>query len=295
MDIGFRLSEARKKFFEAAVFGQSAQAHSIIDQALSRGVSLSDIYLNILQPSQIRIGEQWVNGVINIAQEHVATSITLEAMALLRQKVQPPAPLGLRAIVTPLEGDQHSIGARFVADFLIMDGWDVDFLGNATPARDLGEYVAFRSGDVVLLSSTLPEFLPNAKAAVESIRAFDPPGPKIILGGRSLLLAMPNADSIGCDALAISVFNAVQHARRLVGLSARKLSLQQHLGFLGRRIKAIRTSQKITQQELGDLSGLDRTYISSIEHGRQNLTIGAVLKISIALDVPIDHLLSATS
>ena len=47
----------------------------------------------------------------------------------------------------------------------------------------------------------------------------------------------------------------------------------------------------MTQGELAEASGLDRTYISLVEHGRQNLTIGAVLKIAHALDVSIGDLL----
>ena len=48
---------------------------------------------------------------------------------------------------------------------------------------------------------------------------------------------------------------------------------------MGRRINSIRTSRHMTQQELANTSGLDRTYISMVEHGKQNLTIGAVLRI----------------
>ena len=38
---------------------------------------------------------------------------------------------------------------------------------------------------------------------------------------------------------------------------------------------------------------LDRTYISMVEHGKQNLTIGAVLGIVDALDVPIGELIAS--
>ena len=38
---------------------------------------------------------------------------------------------------------------------------------------------------------------------------------------------------------------------------------------------------------------LDRTYISMVEHGKQNLTIGAVLRITDALDVPIGELIAS--
>ena len=47
----------------------------------------------------------------------------------------------------------------------------------------------------------------------------------------------------------------------------------------------------MTQRDLANASGLDRTYISMVEHGKQNLTIGAVLRIADALGVPIGQLI----
>ena len=68
----------------------------------------------------------------------------------------PRTGLGVRAVVTPVEGDQHYLGARMIADFLAMDGWEVDFLGSGTPGKDLAEFVRQRKADLVALSSTLP-------------------------------------------------------------------------------------------------------------------------------------------
>ena len=46
------------------------------------------------------------------------------------------------------------------------------------------------------------------------------------------------------------------------------------------------------QEQLAQASSLDRTYISAVENGKQNLTIGVVLKLAEALEVPIGQLLS---
>ena len=51
----------------------------------------------------------------------------------------------------------------------------------------------------------------------------------------------------------------------------------------------------MTQQDLADASELDRTYISLVEHGKQNLSLGAVLKIANALEVPLSDLLALPS
>ncbi len=295
MDGNNHLSEARQRYGEALALGQPALAHSVIEGALGRGASRAEIYIEVLAPAQVRLGERWSSGAINVAQEHLATTITMGVMDFLRRGMAPRAGLGLKAVVTPVEGDQHVIGARFVADFLAMDGWEVDFLGNGTPAKDLAEFVRHRNVDLVALSSTLPELLPNARAAAEAVRGLGEPCPKILLGGRSLDGTSPDPDALGCDAIANTVLDAVREARRLVGLADERVTLGQQLSFLGRRVNAMRKARRMTQQELGDLSGLDRTYISMVEHGRQNLTIGAVLKIAHALDVSMSDLLDPSS
>ena len=295
MDSESLLTEARDKYGEALILGEPALAHAVIEQALSRGLGRAELYLEVLAPSQVRLGEMWHEGRINVAQEHLATTITMEMMDFLRQGMTSRAGLGVRAVVTPVEGDQHTIGARMIADFLAMDGWEVDFLGNGTPADDLAEFVRQRNADLVALSSTVPEFLPNAGNASDAIRELNSPAPKILLGGKALDGTNHDQKALGCDATAGNILEAVAEARRLVGLTEERLTLEEQLGVMGRRINEARGSRKMTQQALADASGLDRTYISLVEHGKQNLTIGAALKIAHALDVPIGNLLASSA
>lgn len=287
------LSEAKEKYGEALVLGEPVLAQAVIEQALGRGLSRAEIYVEVLAPSQVRLGELWHEGSINVAQEHLGTTMTMEMMDYLRQGMTPRTGLGVRAVVTPVEGDQHTIGARMIADFLAMDGWEVFFLGTGTPGRDLAEFVRQRKADLVALSSTLPEFLSNAATAAETIRELNSPAPKILLGGMAVDKANRDIGSLGCDAAAGSILEAVAEARRLVGLGEERLTLEEQLALMGRRIKTERSSRRMTQQALAKASGLDRTYISMVEHGKQNLTIGAVLKIAHALDMPIGDLLAS--
>jgi transcriptional regulator with XRE-family HTH domain len=47
----------------------------------------------------------------------------------------------------------------------------------------------------------------------------------------------------------------------------------------------------MSQQDVALGSGLERAYISAIEHGKHNITLGAVMKLSDALRVPFEELL----
>jgi len=59
-------------------------------------------------------------------------------------------------------------------------------------------------------------------------------------------------------------------------------SIQQRVGL---RIKALRNERKITQEGLALKSGLDRTYINSVENGRRNISVETLSKITVAFDL----------
>ena len=62
--------------------------------------------------------------------------------------------------------------------------------------------------------------------------------------------------------------------------------------FLNKNIKHLRNIKGISQQDLADKVGIDRSTISRIENNEIETTIDNALKISDVLDVPIDDLLN---
>ena len=286
------LAQTRDRYTDAVARGETTIAQTIIDDAISHGATTPEIYLSVLAPAQVKLGEMWHQGIINIAQEHLATAITMQMMDRQRQAAKPRTPLGLRALVTPVKDDQHFVGARMIADLLIIDGWDVDFFWNATPDKDLAEYVQLRRVDLLAISATMPELLPNVAQTTNTIRNLDPSKPKILLGGSAITHADLEAHELGTDAIVTDVAQAAQIARRIVGRTITKPSLDQQLAAIGQNIRTARNHRKLTQQQLADASDLDRTYISLVEHGKQNLTIAATLKIANALDITITDLIN---
>lgn len=287
------LAETRDRYTAAVARGATDVAQSVIDDAMTLGATTPEIYLSVLAPAQVKLGEMWHRGEINIAQEHLATAITMQMMDRQRQAAKPRTPLGLRALVTPVKDDQHFVGARMIADLLTMDGWDVDFFWNATPDNDLAEYVQLRRVNLLALSVTMSDFVPNVVSTSDTIHNLEPPRPKILIGGSAITSADFTAHQLGVDAIVTNVAQAAQQARKLVGYTQATRSLEQQLTVIGQNIRTARITRKLTQKQLADASGLDRTYISLVEHGKQNLTIGAMLKIADALNVAINNLFHA--
>jgi len=52
-------------------------------------------------------------------------------------------------------------------------------------------------------------------------------------------------------------------------------------------IRKIREEKKLSQEQLSELSGLDRTYISSVERGKRNISLKGIYALSIALNIEI--------
>ena len=59
---------------------------------------------------------------------------------------------------------------------------------------------------------------------------------------------------------------------------------------IGLRIRKLRHEQNISQEAFADVCELDRTYISSIEKGRRNVSIVNLEKIANALNVSLSTL-----
>lgn len=53
---------------------------------------------------------------------------------------------------------------------------------------------------------------------------------------------------------------------------------------IGQRLKTIRLSKNLTQEQLAELSNLHRTYIGSVERGERNITVKNLNKILVAMD-----------
>jgi|GEM_PF-989280 len=62
-------------------------------------------------------------------------------------------------------------------------------------------------------------------------------------------------------------------------------------GRLSRNLKRLRAAQKISQEELGDLAGLHRTYVSQVERTVTNVSLDNIYLLAEALKVdPADLL-----
>ncbi len=58
---------------------------------------------------------------------------------------------------------------------------------------------------------------------------------------------------------------------------------------VGNRIKELRNERGISQESLAHIAGLDRTYITSVERGKRNISIVNLEKIASALNISLSE------
>lgn len=59
----------------------------------------------------------------------------------------------------------------------------------------------------------------------------------------------------------------------------------------GRRLRQLRQGRGLSQEELADNAGLDRSYVGSVERGERNISLESICKLAEALEADPAELL----
>lgn len=140
----------------------------------------------LLQPALYRVGTLWHRNEISIGQEHRATAISRSILAelFLREGGSVPE-TGRRALFAAVEQDLHIVGPQVVADAFALAGWSVRHLDARTSLdRLIAEADAWRP-ELIGLSVSLSQQLPELKRAVSALRSeLSSSRPTVMVGGR---------------------------------------------------------------------------------------------------------------
>ena len=67
------------------------------------------------------------------------------------------------------------------------------------------------------------------------------------------------------------------------------------LKAFGKNVKIERIRRDLTQEQLAEKMDVSQNYIACIETGKQNMSLGKILELSIVLNTDIENLLSFKS
>jgi MerR family transcriptional regulator, light-induced transcriptional regulator len=189
----------RRAYVDALVALEARRARDLVEDAAERGVPAERIYLEVLTPALVEIGECWERGEITVGHEHLATAVTSSLLAGLAPRLGARGGDGRRALVACTGGEQHSVGSQMVADFLSASGWLVDHLSTGTPADAVADLCRALAPDVVALSTTLAWNLPEARRTCDLLAGL-PRRPRVVVGGGAYREERDPAGAVGADA-----------------------------------------------------------------------------------------------
>lgn len=278
------------RYAAALLAGDQDEAFRVTKDALERGVNPLVIYTEVITPALVKIGNAWHRGELNIAEEHLAIQITLQQSAYIRVRARRRKPVGAEAVIAAVEGEMHAVGARLVADLFYLEGWEVAFLGQNTPTNDLVDWVGERKPDLVILSLSQRDRIPVAAEAVRLLKTSEQ-APLVFVGGVALSDPALPPSILAADLLSDDPLEALAEANRLMSVREEPRTAADYLSVLGRRVHKLRKERGWSQQELAAKSGLDRAYLSTVEKGKQNITIGAAARIAGALETTLSALI----
>lgn len=65
---------------------------------------------------------------------------------------------------------------------------------------------------------------------------------------------------------------------------------KEYLTLFGQRVRELRQSTGLSQEKFALLIGMDRTYFSSVESGKRNISLLNIKKIADGLKIPVENL-----
>ena len=122
----------------------------------------------IIAPALWLVGRLWARGEISVADEHLATEISLRVLALQREAQRTVrARKGRKALLAAPAGEHHTVALQMISNLLRDAGYTVLMLGPDVPPGALAESATRHEPEVVCLTATMP-------SASDRVHARDP-------------------------------------------------------------------------------------------------------------------------
>jgi len=201
--------EMRQVFLLLLLEGDSYGCLRLVEQSIRTADDLRHFYLHVIWPAMCAIGQQWEYNRISVAEEHLATAIVGRVMAGLYPMISLCGVTCGKVVVSAGPNEFHEVGARMVADFMEMDGWDVTYLGANVPANVLLDTLRIQKPFILALSIATVFNLGNGQELIRIVKE-DPETRdiKLMVGGLAFK-DMPHLwKEIGADGYAADAHSA---------------------------------------------------------------------------------------
>ena len=180
------LAQLGQAYARALLQGDEIAAELAIREAIDARLTTAQIDDEVIAPALWLVGRLWARGEISVADEHLATTISLRVLALQREATRTiRARPGSTALLAAPEGEMHTVALQMIDNLLRDAGYNVLMLGPDVPVGALAESAARHEPQVVCMTATMPDASDRLMIAVHEIgRSWA--GAGYLLGGRGL-------------------------------------------------------------------------------------------------------------
>ncbi len=218
------LSDADVTAFVAAVRGQEdGLAVQYVRDLVANGTAIDAIYVDLLAPTARRLGTLWDSDECDFVEVTVAMGRIQRLLRDLSQVFLADAgrleTVG-NVLLTCVPGEQHTLGAIIVAEFMLRDGWRV-LVGAPWTEADLLAMVSSEWFDVIGFSVGCENRLSTLKREIRRLRSSSRnPNVRVMVGGKVFVDDRDMVSRVGADAYAVDAREAPVIARALLAATA---------------------------------------------------------------------------
>jgi methanogenic corrinoid protein MtbC1 len=185
---GMTLCPLVDRFTHAAVAGDEAEIGEILDEAFRSNAGLVDIYQDLFAAAMQKVGALYEAGIIDSAEEHLATEATLRAMSRTVQMTCPAPPNGRACVLGNAPQSWHVLGLRMAADVLRIAGWKALYLGANVPIACFLKMVRCNRPQLVLTSCCDSDGLAPTLELISELRRAKQPDDRYLIGAGGRLV-----------------------------------------------------------------------------------------------------------
>lgn len=169
--------------YQALTALDADRADEVMEQAFTL-YTMSTVYLEIITPTLVEIGEAWHRGEVTISTEHFSSTylrgrLLAQFRAYANHHDMPMIMVGCAP------GERHEVGALIFAILLRQHGYNVIYLGQDVPVEDMIETALHERPAMLCLSANSPATARGLAGLQSGLRQFGASAPVVCYGGRA--------------------------------------------------------------------------------------------------------------
>lgn len=161
--------KSKKQLYKKLTEGNIEECVLIYEEHM-KIFNASDFFDRILRPVMYDIGENWANGKISIATEHVASNIAQTLVKIIMDKVVSSKIKKKKILICVPVGEEHHLGCDVLETYLSIKGFKIYNMGTSIPTESILSFIDNNKPDVIFVSITIEDNLSAGQRLIKKMK-----------------------------------------------------------------------------------------------------------------------------